>query len=198
MYTLCSDLESVFLPELWIEVAEATGIEELKITTRDVSDLNALTKKRLEALKENNIGIEKLKELMSKCEPLEGAVDTLNWLRERIPVVILSDAFMELVQPMIKKLNYPTIICNSLEVDDNGLISGYKIRKDGKRRAVRALQTLDMRTIAMGDSYNDVNMISAADKGFFFNASEKTATDFPEYLSIKDYEHLKKYLAEVI
>ncbi|MGM0629240.1 MAG: bifunctional phosphoserine phosphatase/homoserine phosphotransferase ThrH [Patescibacteria group bacterium] len=198
MYILCSDLESVFLPELWIEVAQITGIEELKTTTRDVPDLDDLMKKRLEALKENNIGIDEIKDIMSKSEPLEGAVETLNWLRERLPVIILSDAFWELVQPLVEKLKYPTIICNSLKVNNDGLISGYNIREDGKKRTVRSFQGLDMKTIAMGDSYNDVKMISEADIGFFFNASEKTAADFPEYPSIKDYEHLKKYLNSIV
>lgn len=198
MYILCSDLESVFLPEMWIEVAEETGIEELKLTTRDIPDLDSLMRKRLKILKENGIDIEKLKKIVEKTEPYEGAVSTLNWLRERLPVIILSDTFWELVQPMVKKLNYPTIMCNSLEVGDDGLISGYKIRKDGKRRTTQLLQTLDMRTIAMGDSYNDVNMISAADIGFFFNASEKTAADFPEYPLIKDYEHLKRHIKEIL
>lgn len=198
MYILCSDLESVFLPEMWIEVAEETGIEELKLTTRDIPDLDSLMQKRLKILKENGIDIEKLKKIVEKTEPYEGAVSTLNWLRERLPVIILSDTFWELVQPMVKKLNYPTIMCNSLEVGDDGLISGYKIRKDGKRRTTQLLQTLDMRTIAMGDSYNDVNMISVADIGFFFNASEKTAADFPEYPLIKDYEHLKRHIKEIL
>lgn len=198
MYILCSDLESVFLPEMWMEVAEETGIEELKLTTRDIPDLDSLMQKRLKILKENGINIEKLKKIVEKTEPYEDAVSTLNWLGERLPVIILSDTFWELVQPMVRKLNYPTILCNSLEIDSESFISGYNIRKDGKRRAVNALQALDMRTIAMGDSYNDVNMISAADIGFFFNASEKTAADFPEYPLIKDYEHLKRHVEEIL
>ena len=198
MYIICSDLESVFLPEMWIEVAEETGIEDLKLTTRDIPDLDALMQKRLEILKDNGIDIEGLKAIVEKTEPYEGAVETLNWLRERFPTVILSDTFWELVEPMVAKLNYPTIICNSLEVDGDGFISGYRIREDGKRRAIKAFKSLDMKTIAMGDSYNDVRMLLEADVGFFFNASEKTASDYPDLPSIPDYEQLKDHLTEIL
>lgn len=198
MYIICSDLESVFLPEMWIEIAEETGIEGLKLTTRDIPDLDSLMQRRLKTLKENGIDIKQLKSIVSRTEPYEGAVETLNWLRERFPTVILSDTFWELVEPMIVKLNYPTVICNSLEVDSDGYISGYNIREDGKRRAVKAFKGLDLKTIAMGDSYNDVKMLLEADVGFFFNASEKTSSDYPDLPSIPNYEQLKEHLSEIL
>ncbi|MFP4022440.1 MAG: bifunctional phosphoserine phosphatase/homoserine phosphotransferase ThrH [Candidatus Paceibacterota bacterium] len=194
MYILCSDLESVFIPELWIEIAEETGIDELKLTTRDVADLDLLMQKRLTALKENKIGIERINDILEKSEPFEGAREVLNEIRENIPVVILSDTFWGFASLIIKKLNYPTVICNSLEIDNDGYIANYKIRKNGKKRAVRAFKELGYQTVAMGDSFNDTEMLKEADKGVFFNASEKTRADFPEFPAIKNYKELKKYL----
>lgn len=198
MYIICSDLESVFLPEIWIEVSDQTGIEELRLTTRDIPDLDILMKKRLALLKENNIDIETLKKITEKSKPLPGALDTLNWMREQVPVVILSDSFWQMVSPILKELNYPTIFCNYLKTDKDGIINGYKIRADGKRRAVLAFKELGMKTISMGDSYNDVKMLYEADISFFFNASKKTAEDFPEFPSIENYKDLKKHLTKIL
>jgi phosphoserine/homoserine phosphotransferase len=195
MYVLCSDLESVFLPELWVEVAERTGIEELKLTTRDISDLDVLMEKRLSALKENGIRFNELQKVVQTCEPFRGAVDFLRWVAVRMPVIILSDAFMEFVSPLLSKMDYPTVLCNSLEVDEQGFIVGYHIRPDGKRRTVAGLQEAGLKVTAMGDSYNDTKMLAQADKGFLFNASEKTARDFPQFPVISDYEELKKELS---
>jgi phosphoserine/homoserine phosphotransferase len=194
MHVLCSDLESVFLPELWVEVAERTGVEDLKLTTRDVSDLDVLMEKRLTALKENKIDFVKLQSIIQNCEPFKGAVDFLRWAAARMPVIILSDAFEEFVSPLLPKMNYPTVLCNSLEVDEQGAIVGYHIRPDGKRRTVAGLQEAGLKVTAMGDSYNDTKMLAQADKGFLFNASEKTARDFPQFPVIPDYEELKKEL----
>jgi phosphoserine/homoserine phosphotransferase len=195
MHVLCSDLESVFLPELWVEVAERTGIEELKLTTRDISDLDVLMKKRLSALKENGLGFNELQRIIGECEPFQGAVDFLRWARQRMPVVILSDAFWEFVSPLLEKMEYPTIFCNSLEVDAKGSISDYYIRPDGKRRTVAGFQDSGLKVTAMGDSYNDTKMLARADQGLLFNASEKTARDFPQFPVISDYEELKARLS---
>ncbi len=198
MYVLCSDLESVLLPELWVEIAEETKIKDLKLTTRDIADMDMLMQKRISALRENKVRFKDLQEIISKSEPLEGAVDFLRWAREKLPVVILSDAFWEFVSPIAYKMEYPTVFCNSLEIDDEGFISGYKLRKDGKRRTTEAFQQIGMKVIAMGDSYNDVRMIQRAEKGVFFNASEKIKADFPDFHAISDYEKLKDIISETV
>jgi phosphoserine/homoserine phosphotransferase len=198
MYIICSDLESVFLPEMWVEVANATGIEDLKLTTRDISDLNVLMEKRLKVLKENKIDINTLMSIAEKSEPLPGALETLNWMREKAPVVILSDGFWQMINPVLKKLNYPTILCNLLKTDADGVITGYEIREDGKRKTVKSFKELGMKTVAMGDSYNDIKMLNEADLGFFFNTSQKITEDFPNIPSIKNYKDLKDHLTKIL
>jgi phosphoserine/homoserine phosphotransferase len=198
MYILCSDLESVLLPELWVEVAKQTKIEDLKLTTRDIADMDLLMQKRISALRENGVSFNDLQEIVSKSEPLEGAVDFLRWARKKLPVIILSDAFWEFVSPIAHKMDYPTVFCNFLEVDEEGFISGYKLREDGKRRTVEALQQSGMKVIAMGDSYNDVRMIQKAEKGIFFNASDKIKKEFPSVQATSDYEKLKNIILETV
>lgn len=197
MHILCSDLESVFLPEIWIEVAEKTGIEELKLTTRDVADLDLLMQKRLSSLRENEITYNDIQEIIKQSSPYEGAREFLAWAREKMPVVVLSDTFWEFVSPLIEKMDYPTVLCNSLEVDTEGYISNYHIRDDGKRRAVKAFRELGFNVVAMGDSYNDTKMLAEADTGFLFNASENTANDFPQFPAIQNYKELKQQLEEI-
>ncbi len=197
MYILYSDLESVFLPELWIEIAEQTGIEELKLTTRDISDLDVLTQKRIDVLRENKVDFKTIIEIIKKSEPLEGAVDFLRWARETMPVIILSDTFWEFVSPILNKIEHPTIICNSLEVDKDGFISGYTFREGGKKGTVEALQQTGLRTIAIGDSYNDIGMLEKAEKAILFNATEEMTQEFPQFLAINNYGELKSVLENI-
>ncbi len=198
MYILYSDLESIFLPELWVKIAEHTGVEDLSLTTRDIPDFNLLTQKRIDVLKENKIDFKRIVEIIKKSEPLEGAVDFLRWAREAMPVIILSDAFWEFVSPIIGKIEHPTIICNSLEVDKNGFISGYTFRRGGKEGTVEALQQTGLEAIAIGDSYNDVGMLEMAKKGILFNASEKMIQEFPQFLRVDSYDELKLAIENTI
>ncbi len=198
MYILCSDLESVFLPELWVEIANETGIKDLQLTTRDVSDVNLLMQKRITSLRENGVDFETLIQIAKKSEPLEGAVDFLRWAREMMPMIILSDTFWEFVSPIISKMEYPTIICNSLQVDKEGFVSGYNLREDGKRKTIEVLQQAGLKVITVGDSYNDVKMLEKADKGVFFNASSEIVQQFPEFSSVNSYEELKLLIKDTI
>ncbi len=198
MHILCSDLESVFLPELWVEIANETGIEDLQLTTRDVSDVNLLMQKRITSLRENGVDFETLIRIAKKSEPLEGAVDFLRWAREVMPMLILSDTFWEFVSPIINKMEYPTIICNSLQIDKEGFVSGYNLREDGKRKIIEALQQAGLKVITVGDSYNDIKMLKKADKGIFFNASNEIIQQFPQFSVVNNYKELKLLLKDMI
>lgn len=182
------------MPELWPEIAEETGVEELRLTTREVSDTDSLMKKRLSALKENGLSLDRLQRIAGQSQPLEGAAEFLRWSRQRMPVMILSDVFWELVSPLLAKMEYPTILCNSLNTDENGFASDYYIRPDGKRRTVAALREAGLKVTAIGDSYNDIKMLQEADNGFLFNASEEVAQNFPDLPSLNDYRELKDRL----
>lgn len=192
MNIICSDLEGVFIPEIWISVAEKTGIEELRLTTRDISDYDVLMKKRLSILKTNSITLKDITDVIATMEPLEGATSFLNWLRSRAQVAIVSDTFEEFTKPLMEKLGWPTLICHHLSIDDAGIISDYHLRqKDGKRKVVEAFKGLNYTVIAMGDSYNDITMLKAADKGILFKPPENVAREFPEFPVATDYSRLK-------
>ena len=192
MKLFCADLEGVFLPEVWIEVALKVGIEELKLTTRDIADYDVLMKKRLSILNENNLKIQDIVNVISKIDPLEGAVQTLDWIRERTQIIILSDTFEEFAKPMMKKLNFPALLCHSLTIDNNGTIQGYNIRIESqKKRAVQAFQNMNYDVTAFGDSYNDTQMILEADNGFLFQPPENVIKDFPALPVTKNYNELK-------
>ena len=166
MYIVCSDLEGVFVPEIWINVAEKTGIDELRLTTRDISDYDVLMKKRIGILKAHNLKIKDITEVIATMAPLPGAGEFLNWLKSTTQVIVVSDTFVQFAGPLMEKLGYPTLFCNSLLIDDDGTISGYQLRQsDGKRKTVEALRNLNFNIIAMGDSYNDITMLKSADKG---------------------------------
>ena len=182
MKILVADLEGVFLPEIWVSVAEKTGIEALKLTTRDISDYDVLMTKRLSLLKENNLKMQDVQQVIATLEPLEGALDALTWIRAEAQIIILSDTFEEFANPMMAKLNYPTLFCHNLTVDEQGNITGYNIRiNNQKTQAVKALQGLNYHVIAFGDSYNDLGMIQEADQGFFFNPPASMIADYPRY-----------------
>ena len=199
MKILVADVEGVFLPEIWINVAKKTGIEELKLTTRDISDYDVLMTKRLSLLKENNLKIEDIKDVIATLEPLEGALDILNWIRKESQIILLSDTFEEFAKPLIAKLNYPTLLCHNLTIDKQGNITDYNLRiDDQKKETVKALKGLNYHVIAFGDSYNDIGMIQEADQGFFFNPPDSMVTDFPQIPVTRNYQELKTMISALI
>ena len=193
MEIACLDLEGVLVPEIWIGFAEKTGITELRATTRDIPDYDVLMKQRLKLLKENKLGLSDIQEVISTMSPMEGAVDFVAWLKERFQLVILSDTFYEFSEPLMRQLNFPTLLCHRLIVDSNGFITDYKLRqKDPKRQCVKAFHNLNFRVIASGDSYNDTTMLSEAEAGILFRAPRNVVDEFPQYPSVENYEDLKK------
>lgn len=193
MEIACLDLEGVLVPEIWIAFAELTGIKELRATTRDIPDYDVLMKQRLRILDEHNLGLPDIQKVIAELKPLDGAIEFVNWLRERFQVVILSDTFYEFSAPLMKQLGYPTILCHKLEVDEKGRVVDYKIRqKDPKRQSVRALQLLNYRVIAAGDSYNDTTMLAQAEQGILFHAPDNVIKEFPQFPAVHTFEDLKK------
>lgn len=199
MYIVCLDLEGVFVPEIWIGVAEKTGIEELRFTTRDIPDYDKLMKRRLEILKRANLKIRDIQRVIQSINPLDGAVEFLDWLRDRSQLIIVSDTFVEFADPILKKLNRPTIFCNSLIIDPDGTIVGYQLRqRDGKGYVVKALKGIGFKVIAIGDSYNDTTMLGEANKGILFRPPESIKKEFPNFHVIGTYEGLKAELARYL
>lgn len=191
MYITCLDMEGVLVPEIWIAFSEATGISELRRTTRDEPDYDKLMKFRLEILKEHNLGLKEIQETISGIDPLPGAKDFLDELRTLTQVIILSDTFEQFAQPLMKKLDWPTIFCNTLEVAADGTITGYKMRcPQSKLTTVRALQSAGYETIAAGDSFNDLGMIQASKAGFLFKSTEKIKADYPELPAFDEFDDL--------
>ena len=195
MYILCADLEGIFVPEIWINVAEKTGIEELRLTTRDVSDYDELMRGRLEILKRKGLGIGDIQKVIQSMDPLDGAEDFLKWVRDRFQFILVSDTFVEFADPLLKKLHRPTLFCNSLVIDHNGMIIDYQLRqRDGKRHVIKALQSLDYTVIAVGDSYNDITMLTEADKGILFRPPDKIKHEFQNFPVIQIYDEFKAEL----
>lgn len=193
MELACLDLEGVLIPEIWIDFANRTGIEELKATTRDIPCYDELMTQRLRILDENGLGLPDIQEVISGMEPIEGAADFLNWLRERFQVVILSDTFYEFAMPLMKQLGYPCLLCHKLEVNAEGKVTDYKLRQaNPKRQAIAGFKTMYYRTIAAGDSYNDTTMLAEADAGILFHAPDNVIAEFPQYPAVHNYEDLKK------
>jgi phosphoserine/homoserine phosphotransferase len=189
----CLDLEGVLVPEIWIAFAEKTGIESLRATTRDIPDYDVLMKQRLRILDENGLTLNDIQEVIATLEPLEGAVEFVNWLRERFQVVILSDTFYEFSQPLMRQLGFPTLLCHKLVTDENGRVVDYQLRqKDPKRQSVLALKTLYYRIIAAGDSYNDTTMLGEADAGILFHAPDNVIEQFPQFPAVHTFDDLKK------
>jgi len=194
----CLDLEGVLLPEIWIAFAEETGIKELKLTTRDIPDYDVLMKGRLKILKENNLKLIDIENVIEKLSPLEGAIDFLNWLKSEFQVIILSDTFYQFAGPLMKSLDYPTLFCHELTINRKGNITGYKLRqKDGKTKAVSALKKLNFRVIAAGDSYNDTGMLQEADAGILFCPPENVVKEFPQFPVSRNYEEFKKSFIKI-
>lgn len=193
MELACLDLEGVLIPEIWIAFAEETGIEELKATTRDIPDYDELMQQRLRILDEHGLTLPQIQDTISRLSPLEGAREFVDWLRERFQLIILSDTFYEFSQPLMRQLGFPTLLCHKLEVDENGRITDYTLRqKDPKRQSVRALQLLNYRVIAAGDSYNDTTMLKQAEAGILFHAPANVIEEFPQFPAVHTYEDLKK------
>ena len=188
----CLDLEGVLVPEIWIGVADKTGISDLRATTRDISDYSELMRMRLNVCNQNGLTLEDISEVISSMSPLEGAEKFLNWLREKFQVVILSDTFYQFAFPLMQKLDFPALFCHNLEVDDSGRITDFKLRmKDQKKHAVKAFHSLGFKVIAAGDSYNDTSMLSEADKGILFCPPQNVIEEFPQFLITKDYTELR-------
>ncbi len=199
MRMIVADLEGVFLPEIWVSVAEKTGIEGLKLTTRDIRDYDVLMTRRLAILRENNLKIQDIHGVIATLEPLDGAVEALAWIRKKAQLIILSDTFEEFARPMLPKLNYPTLLCHNLTVDGQGNITGYNIRiGNQKTLAVKALSGLNYQVIAFGDSYNDLGMIQTADQGFFFNPPASLIADYPGIPVTRNYQELKARIASIL
>ena len=189
MNVVCLDLEGVLVPEIWIAFADATGIPELRRTTRDEPDYDKLMRFRIEILKQHGLGLKQIQDVIAAIDPLDGAKEFLDELRELTQVVILSDTFDQFAKPLMKKLGWPTLFCNTLEVADNGEITGFKMRCDkSKLTTVKALQSCGFDTIAAGDSFNDLGMIQASKAGFLFRSTEAIKIDYPQYPAFETYE----------
>ncbi|OMH25248.1 bifunctional phosphoserine phosphatase/homoserine phosphotransferase ThrH [Motiliproteus sp. MSK22-1] len=193
MEVACLDLEGVLVPEIWIAFAEETGIEELRATTRDIPDYDVLMQQRLRILDEHGFTLPQIQATISKLKPLDGAVEFIDWLRERFQVVILSDTFYEFSQPLMRQLGFPTLFCHQLVADENGRVVDYVIRqKNPKRQSVLAFKSLYYRVIAAGDSYNDTTMLAEADAGILFHAPDNVIEEFPQFPAVQTFEDLKK------
>lgn len=197
MKLICLDLEGVLVPEIWVTFAEASRIPELKKTTRDEPDYDKLMRWRLSVLKEHGLGLKEIQETIASIDPLPGAKEFLDELRSFAQVIIISDTFTEFAQPLMKKLGWPTIFCNSLVVAEDGEITDYKMRvENSKLTTVRALQSIGFETVASGDSYNDLGMILAGKSGFLFRTTEQIKADYPQIPALETYEELLNALKE--
>ena len=199
MFITCLDLEGVLVPEIWIAFAEASGIPELKRTTRDEPDYDKLMKWRLGILKEHGLGLKEIQETIEKIDPMPGARAFLDELRELGQVIIISDTFTQFAKPLMKKLGWPTIFCNELEVAEDGEITGFRMRiEQSKLSTVKALQSIGYETIASGDSYNDLGMIQASKAGFLFKSTEKIKADHPELPAYEEFDDLLRAIKQVL
>ena len=199
MYIVCSDLEGVFVPEIWINVAQKTGIEQLRLTTRDISDYDELMGHRLSVMDANNLKIGDITSVIQTMEPLEGARAFLDWLRSKTQVVILSDTFTQFAGPLMAKLGWPTLLCHTLSIGKDGTVTGYNIRiENSKHKAVKAFQDLNYKVLAMGDSYNDIAMLKAADTGILFDPPENVMADHPDLPVCSSYDQLRDKIARTL
>jgi len=189
----CLDLEGVLVPEIWIEFAERTGIDALRATTRDIPDYDVLMKQRLVLLDQHNLKIADIQEVIAGLSPLPGAIEFVDWLRERFQVIILSDTFYEFSQPLMRQLGWPTLFCHRLITDGDGRVVDYKLRQeDPKRASVKAFHGLNYKVIAAGDSYNDTSMLSEADVGILFHAPQNLIDEFPQFTAVHGFDDLKR------
>ena len=196
---IAMDMEGVFTPEIWIAVSEKTGIEKLRLTTRDIPDYDQLMRGRLQLLREHGLKLRDIQAVIATLDPLPGAIEFTDWLRERLPLVILTDSFYEFVAPLKEKLHHPTIFCNTLVVDAENNVVDYRLRqKDGKKHAAIAFKSLGFRVIGVGDSYNDTNMLIQADHGILFRPSANVVAEFPQFPAVREYPALQARIAEIM
>jgi phosphoserine / homoserine phosphotransferase len=199
MYVICSDLEGVFVPEIWINVSKQTGIEELRLTTRDVSDYDVLMKRRLELLHEHELTLQDVQKVIAQLKPLPGAVEFVDWLRTCTQLIVVSDTFIEFAGPLLSQLGRPTLLCHNLITDSKGNITDYNLRqKDAKRKVVESLQNLNYKVIAIGDSYNDLNMLRKAELGILFNAPRNIIDENRDLIVATSFTELRELISNLI
>ncbi|MCU0589951.1 MAG: bifunctional phosphoserine phosphatase/homoserine phosphotransferase ThrH [Desulfobacterales bacterium] len=199
MHLVCSDLEGIFLPEIWIKFAEKTGIQELRLTTRDISDYDVLMKHRLKILKDRGLKLPDIQAVIAAMDPHEGALGFLEWIRSVTQVLVVSDTFVEFAGPLMKKLGYPTLLCNTLTVAADGTISDYRLRQtDGKRKVAEAMRGLNYRVIGVGDSYNDISMLTAADHGILYRPPDNVRREYPSFPVATGFAELKAMIATIL
>ncbi len=197
MHILCLDLEGVLVPELWMEISKATGVEEIGLTTRDIPDYDELMKLRRNAMNEHAIGYQQIKDALVSVEPFDGAEDFLNWARSQFQVAILSDTFYEFAMPLMQKLSYPFLLCHHLIIEQDRIV-GYRRRQtDPKTKVVKAFRSLELTVHASGDSYNDVGMLQTANSGFFFDPPPHVIKDYPNIPVVRNFDELQSNLQEV-
>jgi phosphoserine/homoserine phosphotransferase len=199
MHIVCSDLEGVFVPEIWVNVSNHTGIDELKLTTRDISDYNVLMKRRLELLKKYGLTLRDVQNVISLLKPLPGALEFIDWLRSKTQLIVVSDTFSEFADPLMRQLGRPTLFCHHLTTDGEGNITDYNLRQEnGKKHVVEALQSLNYKVIAIGDSYNDVSMLKSADYGILYNPPQSVADENNDLQVVKTYASLKRIISQLL
>jgi phosphoserine/homoserine phosphotransferase len=199
MYVICSDLEGVFVPEIWINVSKQTGIEGLRLTTRDVSDYDVLMRGRLELLHQHNLTLHDVQKVISHLKPIPGAIEFVDWVRSCTQLIVVSDTFIEFADPLIRQLGRPTLLCHHLTTDSKGNITNYNLRqKDAKRKVVESLQTLNYKVIAIGDSYNDLNMLRKAEIGILFNAPQNIIDENKDLMVLNSFDTLREVIAKLI
>ncbi len=199
MYILCSDLEGVFVPEVWVNVADKTGIEELRRTTRDEPDYNLLMRSRMKILDQHGLKLHDIQEVIARIEPLPGANEFIGWVKERTQLIVVSDTFIQFAEPLMRQLGRPTLFCHTLVMDETNRIIDYTLRQpDPKRKTVEAIQGLNYKVIAMGDSYNDISMLKQADIGILFRPPQNVISDYPEFPVVTDYLALKMILSSYL
>ncbi len=199
MYIICSDLEGVFVPEIWINVSRQTGIEELRLTTRDICDYDVLMKRRLELLRQHKLTLKDIQNVISQLKPLPGAVEFISWLRSRAQLIVVSDTFTEFAEPLMKQLGRPTLFCHHLTTDRAGNITKYNLRqKEAKKKVAEALQSLSYKVIGIGDSYNDLLMLRQADRGILFNPPQNVIDENKDLMVVNSYDRLREVIEELI
>jgi phosphoserine / homoserine phosphotransferase len=199
MHIVCSDLEGVFVPEIWVNVSIHTGIDELKLTTRDISDYNVLMKRRLELLRKYGLTLRDVQNVISLLKPLPGALEFIDWLRSKTQLIIVSDTFSEFADPLIRQLGRPTLLCHHLTTDKEGNITDYNLRQeDAKMHVVEALQELNYKVVAIGDSYNDISMLRKADHAILYNPPQNVADEHKDLQAVKTYASLKRTISQLL
>ncbi|MCJ7820086.1 MAG: bifunctional phosphoserine phosphatase/homoserine phosphotransferase ThrH [Bacteroidales bacterium] len=199
MYIICCDLEGVFVPEIWINVSRHTGIDELKLTTRDISNYDILMKRRLDILRQHSITLQDIQKVISSLGPLPGAVDFIDWVHKRAQLIIVSDTFREFADPLLEKMGWPVLLCHDLTTDKEGNVLRYNIRQlEAKMKTVEAFQSLNYNVIAIGDSYNDISMLRKAEVGILYNPSQNVIMDNPDLKIVNSFEQLKSIISDLL